>query len=167
MKRILVLALVAGIGVGRVPAQSASRATAGFQQLRELAGNWEGQDQGGTRAHSSFRLVAGNTVVLETLVHAGMDDMVTLYSVDGDSIALVHYCPTNNQPRMRATPAAGKAKQLVFEFQGAGNLPDEATGHQHKLVIEFQDATHIIERWTWRSKGKDTQTVFHFTRKPS
>ena len=46
------------------------------------------------------------------------------------------------------TPAAGKVQQLVFEFQGAGNLPDSDIGHQHKLAIEFADATHITERWT-------------------
>jgi hypothetical protein len=115
--------------------------------------------------HTSFRVVAGNTTVLETLRHADMEEMLTLYSVDGDSIALQHYCPTNNQPRMRATPAAGKVKQLVFEFQGAGNLPDSATGHQHKLIIEFEDATHITERWTWRAKGKDALMVFHLARK--
>jgi hypothetical protein len=41
-----------------------------------------------------------------------------------------------------------RPQQLVFEFQGAGNLPDSDIGHQHKLAIEFADATHITERWT-------------------
>jgi hypothetical protein len=54
-------------------------------------------------------VVAGGTTVLETLKHGDMEEMLSLYSVDGDSIALQHYCPTNNQPRMRATPAAAAA----------------------------------------------------------
>jgi hypothetical protein len=74
-------------------------------------------------------VVADGTTVLETLKHGDMEEMLSLYSVDGDSVALPHYCPTNNQPRMRATPAAGKVQQLVFEFQGAGNLPDSDIGH--------------------------------------
>jgi len=164
MKRILALAMMA-VTAHRAAARPASAADAAFEQLRNLAGDWEGKDEGGSVVHSSFRMVAGNTTVLETLRHADMEEMLSLYSVDGDSIALQHYCPTNNQPRMRATPAAGKVKQLVFEFQGAGNLPDSATGHQHRLVIEFEDATHITERWTWRAKGKDALMVFRLARK--
>ena len=164
MKTALVFALMAA-AAGPVSARPASAAAAAFEQLRSLSGDWDGRDQDGTVVHSSFRMVAGDTTVLETLKHGDMQEMLTLYSVDGDSIALQHYCPTNNQPRMRATPAAGKVKQLVFEFQGAGNLPDSSSGHQHKLIIEFADATHITERWTWRAKGKDTEMVFHLARK--
>ena len=164
MKIILVLAMMAATACWAV-ARPASSAEAAFEQLRSLAGDWEGKDEGGRVVHTNFRVVAGTTAVLETLRHADMEEMLSLYSVDGDSIALQHYCPTNNQPRMRATPAAGKVKQLVFEFQGAGNLSDLATGHQHKLVIEFEDATHITERWTWRAKGKDALMVFRLARK--
>jgi len=164
MKRILALAMMA-VTAHRAEVRPASSADAAFEQLRNLAGDWEGKDEGGSVVHTSFRMVAGNTTVLETLRHADMEEMLSLYSVDGNSIVLQHYCPTNNQPRMRATPAAGKVKQLVFEFQGAGNLPDLATGHQHKLVIEFEDATHITERWTWRARGKDTLMVFRLARK--
>ena len=107
-------------------------------------------------------------LVLEALdkFQAQLDELESWnVSLDGDSIVLVHYCPTNNQPRMKATPGTGEVKELAFEFQGAGNLPSEATGHQHKLVIQFEDADHITETWTWRSKGKDTPMVFHFARK--
>ena len=93
-----------------------------------------------------------------------MDEMVTLYSKDRDSIVLMHYCPTNNQPRMRAVPSAEPITELVFSFQGAGNLPDPAVGHEHKLVIRFNDPDHITERWTWQSKEKDTEMIFHLTR---
>jgi len=164
MKRILALAMMA-VTAHWAEARPAASADAAFEQLRNLAGDWEGKDQGGAVVHTSFRLVAGNTAVLETLRHADMEEMLSLYSVDGDSIALQHYCPANNQPRLRATPAAGKVKQLVFEFQGAGNLPDSSTGHQHRLVIEFEDATHITERWTWRAQGKDALMVLRLARK--
>jgi hypothetical protein len=164
MNTILVLAMMAATACW-ASARAASPADIAFQQLRSLSGDWEGADEGGTTVHTTFRAVSGDTAVLETLKHGEMEEMLTLYSVDGESIALQHYCPTNNQPRMGATPATGKVKQLVFEFEGAGNLPDSDTGHQHKLIIEFIDATHITERWTWRAKGKDTPMVFHLTRK--
>ena len=140
---------------------------AGFKQLQSLTGEWEGKDADGGAAKTKFEIVAAGTAVMETIspTGMGMEDMLTLYSIDGDSIALVHYCPTNNQPRMKATPGTGQVKELTFAFQSAGNLPSPETGHQHRLVIQFEDADHITETWTWRSKGKDTLMVFHFTRK--
>jgi hypothetical protein len=46
-----------------------------------------------------------------------MEEMVTLYSIDGDGIALVHYCPTNNQPRMRVVPPSNNIRELSFDYQ--------------------------------------------------
>lgn len=141
-----------------------NNAAAAFQKMQSLVGDWQGTDDKGESVKTSFRLIAGNTAVMETLHMPGMEEMVTLYSVDGNSIVLLHYCPTNNQPRMRALPAPGEIKQLVFSYQGAGNLPSIAVGHEHKLVIIFTDKDHITETWTWRKNGKDTPFVYHFTR---
>jgi len=148
-------------------AQTPSNATSTFHKLQALAGEWEGKDDSGKAVKTKFELVAGNTAILETLTMAGMEEMLTLYSVDGDGIALVHYCPTNNQPHMRAIPASGDVKELVFAFQGATNLPDPDIGHQHKLVLEFTGADQIVERWTWRKGGKDTEMLHYFTRTKS
>jgi hypothetical protein len=114
---------------------------------------------------SDFKPIVSNTAMMETLSPTGMEEMVTMYSLDGDGIALVHFCPTNNQPRMRATPAADEVKQLAFDFQGASNLPSPNTGHQHHLTIKFEDDNHITETWIWRQGGMDMPMVFHLTRK--
>ena len=102
---------------------------------------------------------------METFAPTGMEEMVTVYSLDGDGIALVHFCPTNNQPRMRVVPATSDPKELVFDFVSASNLPSPATGHQHHLVIRFEDADHITETWTWRQDNMDMPMVFHLDRK--
>ena len=162
----VVLAFVA-ILVPLSIAQTTNNATGTFHKLQALAGEWEGKDDSGNAVKTKFELVAGNTAILETLTMAGMEEMLTLYSVDGDGIALVHYCPTNNQPHMRAIPASGDVKELVFSFQGATNLPDPSIGHQHKLVLQFTGADQIVERWTWRKSGKDTEMVHYFTRRKS
>jgi len=145
--------------------QSASVPSArdAFRKIQSLAGQWEGKDEQGSPVKSKFLAVASDTAVMETLSMTGMEEMVTLYSLDVDSIALTHYCPTNNQPRMRAVPT-DNAKQLEFVFTGAGNLSDSNVGHEHKLVLQFTDADHITERWTWRKNGKDTEMVFQLAR---
>jgi hypothetical protein len=137
---------------------------ANFKKLQALDGSWLGKDEQGNVVKTNFKVMVAGSMVMETLAMPEMEEMVTIYSLDGDSIALIHYCPTKNQPRMRARPTSSDATKLEFVFEGAGNLPDEGVGHEHKLVMEFQDANHLTERWTWRQKGKDTEFVYHFVR---
>jgi hypothetical protein len=136
-----------------------------FKKLKSLAGQWEGKDDHGMAVKTSFEVLASGTAVMEKLAPHGMEEMVTLYSMDRDGIALVHYCPTNNQPRMRVVPSSGDVNELSFDYQGAGNLPSPSAGHQHHLVLRFEDDNHITETWTWREGDNDTPMVFHFTRK--
>ena len=161
---LVVLACAAGLaahGAG----QGSANAKAAFERIKGLAGTWEGKDEHGMVSQTSLSVAAAGTAVIEKLEPHGMEEMVTLYSVDGDGVALVHFCPTNNQPRMRAVPASENVSELVFAFQGAGNLATEKTGHQNQLAIRFEDANHFTETWTWRENGKDTPMEYHFTRK--
>ena len=148
-----------------VSAHAAQKPSPAFQKLQSLAGDWEGKDDSGMAAKTNFKLVVADTTVMETLAAHGMEEMLTLYTVDADGIALVHYCPTNNQPRMRAVPKGGDIKELDFTFTGAGNLPQLSRGHEQRLVMRFEDGNHITEEWTWRSNGRDTVTVYHFARR--
>jgi hypothetical protein len=136
-----------------------------FARLQSLAGDWEGKDDNGDPARTTFKAVASNTAILETLAMSGMDEMLTLYSIDRDGIALVHYCPANNQPHMRAVPREDAPNELTFQFQGATNLPDLTAGHEHQLIILFEDKDHITEQWTWRRDGKDSKMIYRFVRK--
>ena len=154
-----ILTATAGHAQTRTPSELA------FQRLQSLAGEWEGKDERGTVARTVFQSSISRTVIMETLSPAGMPPMMTLYSLDGNAVALVHYCPTNNQPRMKAVPGAGVLKELVFSFIDAGNLPTPETGHEHKLVIRFEDDDHIIETWTWHENGQDHDQIFNFSRK--
>ena len=159
--------ICAAFAIVATSAPSTSPAAAAFHKLSALVGNWEGKDDSGAVVKSHFQLIAGRTAVMETLTMPGMDQMITFYSLDGDSILLVHYCPTNNQPRMRATPQAGDPSKLVFSFESVANLPNPDAGHEHKLVLEFTGKDHIVEHWTWRQNHKDTVITYHLSRAPS
>jgi hypothetical protein len=161
-KAVLSLALLT---ITAIPLLATIHSEAAFNKLTSLAGEWEGKDEHGMAAKTNFQVLATKTAVMETLSPSGMDEMVTLYSIDNDGIALVHYCPTNNQPRMRVVPQSDDVKELSFDFQGAGNLKSPSTGHQHHLVLRFIDDNHITESWTWREDGKDTPMTFQFKRK--
>ena len=134
---IALLALATASFLFSFPSRNHRAPKAAFKQLQALAGNWEGKDSDGGAAKTRFEIVAAGTAVMETIspTGMGMEDMLTLYSVDGDSIVLVHYCPTNNQPRMKATPGAGEVKELTFALSGCrelavgGDRPSAQTRH--------------------------------------
>jgi hypothetical protein len=151
--------------VSVAPVLAGAYSTAAFKKIQALAGDWEGKDEKGQPVRTTFKAIVSNTAVMETLAPTGMEEMVTVYSLDGDGIALVHFCPTNNQPRMRVVPASGDVKELAFDFQGAGNLPSLKAGHQHHLLIRFDDEDHFTETWTWRQGDMDMPMVFHLARK--
>jgi hypothetical protein len=86
-----------------------------FKKLQSLTGDWEST---GEHATTNFKVVVADTTVMETLAAHGMDEMLTVYTVDRDGIALVHYCPTNNQPRMRAVPQSGDVQEADPAVRG-------------------------------------------------
>lgn len=162
MVRIFLISLLLTAGF----LQAAPRPVdAAFKKMLLLEGEWEGKDAQGNPVRSVFKQVVSGTTLMETLAPTGMEEMLSLYSIDGDGIQLAHYCPTNNQPRMRAVPAAADANELDFQFTGAGNLRDASVGHQHRLIIRFEDADHITESWTWKHGNQEMPMVFHLTRK--
>jgi hypothetical protein len=93
--------------------------------------------------------------------------MVTLYTADGNRLALTHYCSAGNQPRMETMAITGDPKEFDFSFTGITNLMNPNTGHMHHLVIQIADQDHFTEQWTWRENGKDRIHTIHFTRKKS
>jgi hypothetical protein len=134
---------------------------AGLDQLKSLAGNWEGDD-GGKIVHATYKVISSKTAVMEILNPPDEADMVTVFYPDNTNLMMTHYCATGNQPRMRATAVNGK--EIQFQFVDATNLASAADGHMNGLVIQFDDADHITEKWTWRQNGQDSVHVFYFRR---
>jgi hypothetical protein len=163
LRRLLLLLLLVLIAIA--PLFAASSSAGAFKKLQLLAGEWEGKDEKGQPVKTNFKSIVSDTAMLETLSPTGMEEMVTVYSLDGDGIALIHFCPTNNQPRMRVVPATGDPQELAFDFVSAGNLKSPGAGHQHHLSMRFEDADHITETWTWRQDNMDMPMVFHLARK--
>ena len=137
----------------------------GFEQIRPLIGEWDGQAPGGKAVHASYQLVSGGTALLERLSMGGEPEMVTVYTPDGDRLAVTHYCSAGNQPQMQTAPVTGPTAEFSFSFVRATNLASSTAGHMHHLTVALQDRDHFSEAWTWSEKGTDHTEVFHFTRK--
>ncbi len=136
-----------------------------FSQLTPLAGEWEGQTAAGKTITASYQVVSGGTALLERLRTADEPEMVTVYTPDGDHVAVTHFCSSGNQPQMRTAALGGDAKTFSFTFLRATNLPTPATGHMHHLTVTLQDKDHFTQEWTWQEQGKAHTESFRFTRK--
>jgi hypothetical protein len=165
MKRLFVLTVASFLIVSLNARSARAQAQAGFDKLKTLVGEWEGRNSEGVRATATYQLVSGGTALMETLSTEGESSMVTMYTLDGERLALTHYCAANNQPRMQTSPLTDVPQTLDFRFTGGTNLENGSEPHMDGLVVTFEDADHLTQRWTWKDGGNEQISVFHFTRK--
>jgi len=129
-----------------------------LDRFKSMAGTWEGKSPTGDTSEVTYQLEAGGTTVMADM-HMSSEEMVSMYYVDGDQLLMTHFCPSNNQPRMKAV-ISPDLKTVTFEFLDATNLAGPQAGHMHRAVFLFSDAGHYAEEWTWK-KG-DKNVTFHF-----
>jgi hypothetical protein len=137
-----------------------------FEKLKTLVGNWDGsgEDSGKKFATTtSFKMVSGNSVLMNTLAEGKPDEMITMFHLDQKDLLATHYCAAHNQPRMKAKSGASPA-QITFEFKDGTNIgPND--GHMQRLVVTFVDNDHHTEDWVYLDKGKESTGHFDFHRK--
>ena len=124
-------------------AQSAAQKS--FEQLKSLAGAWEGSVDGKPMQVSLRVTSMGNTLMHE-MKGAGPDDPITLFHLDGERLLLTHYCDAGNQPRMVAN-ISPDGKTIVFNFLEATNLLSTQMGHMQRVTFTFIDSDHHSEKW--------------------
>jgi hypothetical protein len=158
--RIFVLLLLSALAFGQSGAQKS------FDNLKALAGEWEGavtadppqpEIPEGTRVHITMRVTSrGNALVHEMqapgtpLDPTKYDHPVTMIYLNNDQLNLVHYCDAGNRPHMVArSPANGKKVEFDFVDLSGGN----EYGHMYHAVFTFVDANHHVEDWTFLMPG--------------
>ena len=146
-------------------AQSQSPAAAGFEKLKSLVGEWQGQGANGEQAKISYQLISGGTALMETLQPTNEPNMVTIYHLDRDRLMMTHYCSSGNQPRLAAAAPAGEIKSLNFALVDVANLTKPSAGHISNLVLTFQDPDHLKQTWGYRMDGKEVAETFTLERK--
>ncbi|MGH8175600.1 MAG: hypothetical protein ACREV5_04990 [Steroidobacter sp.] len=148
------------------PTQAAAESTAAevFRQLSSLAGVWEGKFSNG-RAHGvTYKLTAGDSVLVETWSLAPGRESMTLYHMDGDTLIATHYCPAGNQPTLQlAAPSADT--DFVFEFRSATNLVQPIASHQHQFEIRLLNKDSFWRSETYVEKGEGTSEAVTYTRR--
>jgi hypothetical protein len=167
MKKTVSMFAVAALAWGIFAAKAGSEAkpAGGFDRLKTLVGEWDVTAPDARPFVSSFRLVSNDTALEETFQNEKDRQMVTLYTADGDRLALTHYCSIGNQPHMETQAVNSSANEFAFAFVSATNLASADAMHMHQMTLKIEDADHFAETWTMHMNGKQQNETFHFTRK--
>ena len=146
-----------------VVAYAAPNAQESFDQLKSLAGTWEGTTPKGP-VQVSYRVMAnGSSVVSEISGHE--DNMISVFNMDKDRLLMTHYCGAGNQPRMVASTSPD-GKTLTFDFVDGTNILPSQNGHMGRLIVNMADADHHSELWVFKTNdGKEMKETFELTRK--
>ena len=142
-----------------------SEAAKSFDQLKTLAGTWEGHvttvpvmsDMGnGDSLQVSMRVTSRGNALVHEMKAPGVDDPmkkdhpVTMFYLDSDRLILTHYCDAGNRPRMAARTSAD-GKTVDFDFLDVAGSTQY--GHMQHATFTVIDADHHIEEWTYLMPG--------------
>lgn len=164
---IMAMLLVFGQGCTLNLTGQSIPASAGFERLKALAGQWQGTvNEGGKEVPvtTSFRVVSAGSALMNDLMAGTPEEMITMFHMDGSELMATHYCAAHNQPRFLMVPSAN-AKVVDFEFKDATNLASPTAPHMVRVKFTFVDANHHVEDWTFLANGQKTTRRFDFHRK--
>src|SRR5690242_15659779 len=113
--------------------------------LKSLEGTWEQKDEKGEAMLCEFKVTAAGSAVREIMFPGTAQEMTNLYSLDGNGLAMVHYCAMGNQPRMRATARVGK--NMAFGLVSVCDMESPEEPYMGEMTLEFVDQDHIVEHW--------------------
>ena len=158
------IALVLFVIFAAASALAQSEAQKSFDQLKSLAGTWEGKNKQNQPLQVTFRVTSEGSALMSEII-APKEDMITIFHMNGpDKLMLTHYCAAGNQPRMQAKTSPD-GKTISFDFLDATNLPTPDAGHMQRVTIAVHDANHHTEEWTFVDHGKEMKEVFNLHRK--
>jgi|GEM_PF-905809 len=154
--RIVFLVLgvcVSALSFGAAPP---GKTQSGFDRLKTLIGTWKGRDSQGSSVSASFRLIAEETSIMETLVRGDAGEtIIRVFYPDNGALMLTQYGTRGNQPRMRIDAKKSGESTLVFAMQDVTNGTGESGVQIRDLVIDMHDRATLTESWTVRSSGTD------------
>ena len=163
--------ILVALSLGMMMAAGARAADApkAFEPLKKLAGTWQGNAKMGPGQQAMpvtivYELTAGGSAVLERLFPGTPHEMISVYTADGDSVVMTHYCAMGNHPKM--TLKRSDANSLAFEMTGSEGLRSASEPHMHAVTVSWTDADHIREVWTSFDKGQaKDEKIFELVRK--
>ena len=138
-----------------------------FNKIKSLAGYWESdQVDPMTKKRESvlYKVTSGGTAVQEILMPGTSHEMVTVYTIEGDTVGMTHYCMLGNQPHLQVTKADGN--EIHFAFEGGANIDADKDMHMHDLTMTLISPSKLKHEWvSYNGTKKEEGKVFTFSKK--
>ena len=159
------------------PASTPTNAQKSFEQLKSLAGSWEGKvtttppmpEMDGGLMQVTLRVTSRGNALVHEMKGAGepddpsrYDHPVTMLYLDGDRLMLTHYCDAGNRPRMTGKTLRRTERKWNSNFSTWRAARQH--GHMHHAVFTTIDANHHTEDWTFMTGDKPLQAHFDLQR---
>lgn len=151
------LVLSTGPGAWAQTATDAGPDGAAYEQLKSLAGLWQGKvaGEGGGDAQVRYEVKSNGQAVIEYLFPGSPHEMVTVYYLASGRLQATHYCSIGNQPAFRLAAGSTPA-DLRMEFVGGTGFDPQTDQHSHGVHIRRKDADHIEVEWYFQKGTQPT-----------
>lgn len=136
-----------------------------FDQLKSLAGTWEGKKGSDAPVKVTYEVVSNNSVVMERMRPSNEAEMITMYSLNGNHLVVTHYCSVGNQPTMQTGSLTGATGKYDFHYVSVAGTKTPDEGHMIALSLIIRDKDHFIQVWTFEDHGKSNSETFVYSRK--
>jgi len=139
-----------------------------YARLTTMAGSYDVEFPGETeRSKVIWETVSGGHAVMEKLNVGTPHEMVSFYYLDGEELALTHYCAAGNRPHMKLDRARSTRDELFFDFDPATTGIDPKTdGHIHSAHFLWLDADSVDVTWSFWADGVEQHAkLFQLRRK--
>ncbi|HEX6158953.1 MAG TPA: hypothetical protein VF111_02230 [Thermoanaerobaculia bacterium] len=140
-------------------AQAATTARQAFEKIKGRAGTWNAHmmTADGAPTVVDYRVTGAGTTVMETMFAGSPHEMITMYTLDGDSVVATHYCSMGNQPVMKLNLSKSTDDVLLFDFV---SVSGKAGGHINGARLTFSE-----NKEEWLSEGSEPKTLYLATKK--
>lgn len=164
MARPRLLSFVALTAVASLsPPAPAAPPPTGFERLRALVGEWRATTERGGTVRAGYRLIAGDSALVQSFVTPSGNETMTVFHQDGAATLATHYCGQGNQPRLRLD-AATSTDRFVFSFVDATNLARPAAARLVRLELRLEGPAQYTAVETYEEDGKPDVTTLRFQR---
>ena len=145
-----------------VEADAEARASL-FDPLKSLEGRWS-VEAGEMQGVIEFTTSSNGSAVREVMWPGTEHEMTNMYTLDGNSVVMTHYCAAGNQPHMRARSFDGSS--LAFETDGVSDLKATDELYMGEMTLVWIDDDHVEEHWRSIVDGErtDDHMVMRLTR---
>ncbi len=154
-------------GCAAVPTLPDGRAA--FVAMNAMVGDWVAPSKEGP-TYLTYRRVANGSALIEEMRGHELGPqqaplMVSVYHMDGNVLAMTHFCGQGNQPRMHAVELV--AGRMRFAEFATTNLASADASRMVRVEFAWTDADHFTQVWTTRIAGSEVPWSFAFQRMPT